>query len=190
MEKITVWTRQDKEILNSFDHGVYRCKEEYINQKMEDFSDYYKKLYHWYSKKAEAIVPKPDDSIKYPIWVSVDEEMQLRPNEDSVILKLSIPKEEVIITDIEKWGYVVNFLYLPKNKEDYEAHKELLKNYQINDPTELIMGDLRNFYPQLTQKIKKSWDRLFEKYTISNTRQGTIWQICKKDIVEIIEDGK
>jgi len=52
------------------------------------------------------------------------------------------------------------------------------------------MGDLRNFYPQLKQKIKKNWDRLFEKYTISNTRQGTIWQICKKDIVEIIEDGK
>ena len=108
----------------------------------------------------------------------------------TVIVKPSIPKEEVVITDIEKQAYVINFLYLSKNKEDYDTHKELLNNYQINDPTELIMGDLRNFYPQLKQKIKKNWDRLFEKYTISNTRQGTIWQICKKDIVEIIEDGK
>jgi len=187
MEKITVWTRQDKKILKSFNDGIYRCKEDYINQKMENFSDYYKKLYQWYSKKAKAIVEKPDDSIKYPIWVSIDEDMQLQPNEDSVIIKLSIPKEKIVITDIEKWGYVVNFLYLPKDEADYKEHQETLKKYQINDPTALIMGDLGNFYPQLKRKVKKSWDRLFDDYRISDIRQGTIWQIREEDIVEIIE---
>ena len=189
MEKITVWTRQDKKILESFNNGIYRCKEDYINQKMENFSDYYKKLYQWYSKKAKAIVEKPDESIKYPIWVSIDKDMQLRPNEDSVILKLSIPKEKIVITDIEKWGYVVNFLYLPKDKADYKEHQETLKKYQISDPTALIMGDLGNFHPQLKRKVKKSWDRLFDDYRISDVRQGTIWEIREEDIVEIIEGG-
>jgi hypothetical protein len=187
MEKINVWTRQDKAILEAFENDIYRCKEEYINQKMENFSDYYKKLYKWYSKKAKAIVPKPDDSIQYPIWVSIDEDMQLRPNDNSVILKLSIPKDRVVITDIEKWGYVVNFLYLPKDEKDYKSHQETLKKYQIGDPTALIMGDLGNFYPQLKRKVEKSWNRLFDDYTISDIRQGTIWQIQREDIVEIIE---
>lgn len=190
MEKINVWTRQDKAILEAFEDGIYRCKEEYINQKMENFSDYYKKLYKWYSKKAKAIVPKPDGSIKYPIWVSIDEDMQLRPNDNSVILKLSVPKDRVVITDIEKWGYVVNFLYLPKDEADYKSHQETLKKYQIGDPTDLIMGDLGNFYPQLKRKVEKSWDRLFEDYTISDIRQGTIWQIREDDILEIIKGEK
>lgn len=190
MEKITVWTRQDKAILDVFNDGIYRCKEEYINQKMENFSEYYKKLYRWYTKKAKAIVPKPEDSIKYPIWVSIDKDMQLRPNDNSIILKLSIPKDEIVITDMEKWGYIVNFLYLPRDASDYKAHQETLRKYDISDPTALIMGDLRNFYPQLKRKVEKSWNRLFEDYTISNIRQGTIWQIREKDIVEIIEGEK
>ena len=187
MPNLTVWTRQDKKILDSFEDGIYRCKEQYINQKMENFSDYYKNLYKWYTKKAKKIVPKPDPSVKYPIWVSIDKDMQLRPNEDSIILKLSIPKEKIVITDLEKWGYVVNFLYLPKNEKDYKKHKKILQRYQINDPTELIMGDKGNFYPQLKQKVKKSWDRLFDDYTISDIRQGTIWQIKKNQIIDIIK---
>ncbi|MDW7667331.1 MAG: DUF3841 domain-containing protein [Bacillota bacterium] len=186
MENITLWTRQDKKILESFKNGIYRCKEEYINEKMENFSDYYKKIYKWYSKKAEKIVPKPDNDIEYPVWVSPDEDMQLRPNSESIILKLSVPKNKVVITDSEKWGYVVNFLYLPKGEEDYKEHKKLLKKYNINDPTEIIMG---NFYPQLKRKVEKSWDRLFEDYSISETRQGTIWEIHRNDIVEIIEEN-
>jgi len=187
MDKITLWTRQNKKILNSFENGIYRCKEEYIDEKMENFSDYYKKLYKWYSRKAEKIVPKPDQEIKYPIWVSVDEDMQLRPNDDSIIFKLSIPKNKVIITDSEKWGYVVNFMYLPKGDKDYKEHKEILKKYNISDPTELIMGDTGNFYPQLKRKVEKSWDRLFQDYNISDVRQGTIWEIHEEDIIEVLK---
>jgi len=189
MEKLTLWTRQNKKILDSFENGIYRCKEEYIEEKMENFSNYYKKLYKWYSRRAEKIVPKPDPDIKYPIWVSVDEDMQLRPNDDSVIFKLSIPENKVIITDSEKWGYVVNFMYLPKGEDDYKKHKETLKKYNISDPTEIIMGDKGNFYPQLKKKIEKSWDRLFEDYSISDVRQGTIWEIREKDIIEIIKES-
>jgi hypothetical protein len=115
--------------------------------------------------------------------------MQLRPNDDSVIFKLSIPENKVIITDSEKWGYVVNFMYLPKGEDDYKKHKDTLKKYNISDPTEIIMGDKGNFYPQLKKKIEKSWDRLFEDYSISDVRQGTIWEIREEDIIEIIKES-
>jgi hypothetical protein len=51
------------------------------------------------------------------------------------------------------------------------------------------MGDKGNFYPQLKKKIEKSWDRLFEDYSISDVRQGTIWEIREEDIIEIIKES-
>lgn len=186
MSKIKVWTRQNEKILDVLNNtGVYYCKEEYIDYKMENFSEYYKKLYNWYTKEAEKIVPKPCPSIKYPIWVSIDEAIQLQPVAGTVILELLIPKERLVITDMEKWGYVVNFFYLPKDIEDYKAHQYELKRYNISNPAELIMGDLGNFHPILKNKVKKSWKRLFDDYSLSGVRQGTLWEIHENDIIKI-----
>lgn len=188
---MNVWTRQDKKILDEIKKNKkYFCKEEYINKKMEDFSGYYKNLYKWYSKRAEKIINKPCEDVKYPIWVSLDEEMRLQPVEGQVILKLSIDKERLVITDFEKWGYVVNYLYLPLNKDDYNEHKEELKKYNIGDPTALVNGDLGNFYPILKNKVINSWERLFMDYELSSVKQATLWQIKEEDIVDIIDGDK
>lgn len=181
-----VWTRQNSEVLEEIKkNGFYTCKEEYVNLKMEDFSDYYKKLYKWYSQRAEKIVPKPSRDIECPIWVSIDEEMQLRSVEGTVILELEIDEDKVIITDSEKWGYVVNFFYLPKSREDLKNHNEELEKYGIGDEAALIMGNKGNFYPLIKSKIEESWERLFEPYVLSDIRQGTIWKIKKEDIKSI-----
>lgn len=181
-----VWTRQDRNVMEEIEQkGYYICKEEYINKKMENFSDYYKKLYKWYTDRAEKIVPKPCESIKYPVWVSIDEEMQLRPVEGTVILELEVDEDKVVITDMEKWGYVVNFFYLPKDRADLAKHDEELKKYGIGDESALIMGNKGNFYPLMKQKIEKSWERLFEPYLLSEVRQGTLWKIRKEDIKSV-----
>jgi len=190
MEKIKVWTRQDKRVLEVLKtEGTYRCKSNYIDEKMENFSDYYKKLYQWYSHKAKEIVPKPDASIEYPVWVSIDEDLQLQHTEGTVILVMEVPAEQVLITDMEKWGYVVNFFYLPYDHEDADAHDKELKRFGIGDEASLIMGDKGNFYPLLKRKIEQSWNRLFEPYKISDYRQGTLWEIKSEWIVEIIGEG-
>jgi len=49
----------------------------------------------------------------------------------------------------------------------------------------LTMSHEGNFYPQLKRKIQNSWERLFQDYTISNYRQGTLWEIRKEWIVDI-----
>lgn len=187
---IRVWTRQDKRVLSIIEaEGVYYCQAEYIEAKMENFSNYYKQLYKWYVARAEKIVARPHADIQYPIWVSIDEDMQLQPVDDTIILELEIDERNVLITDSEKWGYVVNFLYLPLNQEDLKRHDNELKRYGISNESALIMSNKGNFYPLLKRKIEKSWDRLFDDYSLSNIRQGTIWEIRKSDIVKVIDGG-
>lgn len=183
-----VYTRQDERILEALNQkGFYYCKESYINEKMENFSSYYKGLYQWYSQHMEKRISKPLKEIKFPIWVSPDKDFQLQPVKGQVILKLSIDSERVLITDMEKWGYIVNHFYLPYDEADYKKHQQTIKKYGISDPTDLINGDLGNFYPLLKKKVKKSWERLFDAYNLSSSRQGTIWMIKQSDILEILK---
>jgi len=183
-----VWTRQHLDVLETLNKfGIYRVKEKYIDIKMEEFSDYYKKLYDWYSIRAEKIVSKQDENIKYPIWVSIDEKMQLQYVPNTVILELEIEDDKIVITDMEKWGYVVNYFYLPYDNKDLMDHYKELEKYNIADEGEIAMGGLGNHYPLLKRKIIKSWDRLFEDYKLSNIRQGTIWEIKKENIISIVK---
>lgn len=182
-----VWTRQHPDVLKTLlETGTYRCKPEYISMKMEEYDDYYMKLYSWYMKRAEKIVKKPQ-GVDYPIWVSIDEDMQLQLVDDSVIIEMDIQEELVVVTDLEKWGYVVNYFYLPRNHEDLRKHHHELQRYGIHDETSITMGANGNFYPLLKRKITDSWDRLFENYTLSNIRQGTVWELRKEWITDVIE---
>lgn len=110
----------------------------------------------------------------------------LQPSEDTVILEIEVEKHKVVITDLEKWGYVVNYWYVPLNKEDEEKHNyELIKN-GIGDESALYMSHKGNFYPLLRNKIIKSWDRIFEGSSSQNSiTQATIWEIKKEWIVSI-----
>lgn len=182
-----VWTRQHPDVLKTLlETGTYTCKSEYISMKMEEYSDYYKNLYSWYMKRADKIVAKPDH-VEYPIWVSIDEDVQLQLVDHSVIIELDIDEEHVVVTDMEKWGYVVNYFYLPRTHEDLQKHYKELERFGIHDETSITMGPNGNFYPLLKRKITDSWERLFEDYTLSDIRQGTVWELKKEWITNVIE---
>jgi hypothetical protein len=185
-EKIKLWTRQDKNILKDLEqNGTYRVKKEYIIQKNDNISDYYLKLYDWYISQAEKIVSRPE-GVTYPIWLSTSCEMMLQPAKDTVILEIEVEKQKVVITDFEKWGYVVNYWYVPLNKEDEEKHNSELKKNGIVDESSLYMSHKGNFYPMLRNKIIKSWDRIFQiSPTQNNITQVTLWEIKKEWIVNI-----
>lgn len=187
-EKVKLWTRQHKNILNDLEeNGVYRVKKEYILNKMDTISNYYLSLYDWYGRNAEKLVVRPEGA-SYPIWLSVSEDMMLQPTEDTVILEIEIDKDKVVYTDVDKWGYVVNYFYLPIDKEDEEDHDEELKKFGVHDDCSLIMGDKGNFYPLLKNKVMKSWERLFEPSTDENALlQATVWEIKKEWIVNILK---
>lgn len=185
--KIKLWTRQHKDILTDLEkYGVYRVKKEYILQKLDSITPFYLKVYGWYTQKAAKIVSKPE-AVEYPIWLSTTKDMMLQPIEDTVVLELEVDRKYVIITDQEKWGYVINFWYLPLDREDERKHNEELKKYGIPDESALCMSSKGNFYPILRDKIKRSWDRLFDNnIRFCNLTQATLWEIRKEWIVDII----
>lgn len=185
--KVRLWTRQHKNILDELDkHGVYRVKKEYITEKMDTMSNYYLDLYEWYGRNADKIVPRPEGVI-YPIWLSTSSDMMLQPVEDTVILEVEVDRKDVIYTDMGRWGYVVNYFYLPIDQEDEQRHNEELEKYGINNESSLISGDKGNFYPLLKNKIIKSWERLFEPFEdTGQVVQATIWEIKKEWVKDII----
>ncbi|WML34709.1 DUF3841 domain-containing protein [Clostridium sp. OS1-26] len=183
-EKVKIWTRQDENILDVLENEErYIVKKEYIENKLESCAKYYFEVYSWYTNKASEIVLKPHD-VKYPVWVSITPDFMLQQTPGTVILELLVEKDLVIVTDSEKWDRVVNFWYLPLSKEDEEEYDKKLKDYGISNCSNAYMS---GFYPHLKNEIIKSWDRLFDNsYSLSNLKQGTIWEVKKEWVQRVI----
>lgn len=81
---------------------------------------------------------------------------------------------------------MVNYWYVPLNKEDEEKHDKELKKNGIADESALYMSHKGNFYSLLRNKIIKSWNRIFETSPTQNIiTQATLWEIKKEWIVDI-----
>lgn len=186
METMTLWTRQVPEVWEELQtSGAYYVKEEYIRKKNGEISDYYLELYRWYTKEAGSYVDIPE-RLQYPIWLCVSEEVMLQPVENTVILKLEVPKDKVVICNMEAWGYVVNYWYVPLDDADAKRHKEELKRYGIGEEDELISTSKGNFYPMLKRKIKDSWKRVFTMPPANdNDAVATIWEIRREWVKEV-----
>lgn len=184
-EKVKVWTRQHENILEIIEKkGRYIVKKDYIESKMESCAKFYFEVYSWYTRKAQEIVPKPYD-VKYPIWVSLNENYMLQNIQGTVILELLLDKGLIIEMDAEKWDRIVNLWYVPKDEKDEEEYDKKLVKYGISNCSSAYMS---NFYPHLKREIINSWDRLFDSsYSQSNLRQGTIWEVKSEWIINVIK---
>ncbi|MBE7721978.1 MAG: DUF3841 domain-containing protein [Lacrimispora celerecrescens] len=181
-EKIKVWTKQHENIRNDLDqNGRYLVKKEYIVNKMEEHAGIYLDTYNWLYHSASKFMEIPNDA-KYPIWVSVTEESKIQNSEGNVLLEILVDPEKLFIMDLDKWGYIVNYMYIPKDPEDAREHDVLLKRYGIDDSTAYMSP----FYPSVKNKIRKSWDRLFDaEIELSPARVGIIWEVKKEWIVKM-----
>lgn len=180
------WTRQVASVWATLQEtGHYHVKKEYIEQKNGDLAEYYIKLYEWYTKAARRYIHISAD-FHYPIWMNVSENLMLQPAEDTVILRLDVPKDNFIICNYDKWGYRMNYWYVPLNEEDEQKHNAELQKLGIAAEDKLISSNQGNFYPLLKRKIIDSWDRIF---TISpntpETTVGTCWELKKEWVLEV-----
>lgn len=172
---LQAYTRQHLQVLKTLEQtGVYRVQKSHIEEKNGAISQYYLELYDWYVRHAERPVPRPEGA-EYPIWLFLEEENKLPPLSGSVCLELEIPRDLVVLTDVERWGYRVNYLYIPMDEKDRDAREAELKRNGIGNETALIQTGKGNFYPLLKRKIIQSWDRVFEDpATGSGLCQGTV----------------
>jgi len=180
--KVKVWTKQHANILDDLEkNGRYIVKKEYIEQKMGEHARLYLDVYNWYRGAAEKIVPAPGD-VEYPIWVSLNENEKIGNSDGNVLLEVEVDSDLLITMDIDKWGRIVNYMYIPKDDADQEAHDKLLESYGTDD----CMAYMSSFFPVIKKKIQKSWDRLFdESFTLSPVRLGTLWELRKEWIINV-----
>lgn len=181
-----LWTRQVPQVWEEIQHtGIYTVKKEYIQLKNDTISDFYINLYQWYTKAARKHLAI-EAELEYPIWLSVSEEMMLQPTKDTVIFKLEVPDQEVIICNMNAWGFRVNYWYVPVDAEDEKRHNDELKRMGIADEADLVLTDKGNFYPALRKKIVDSWDRVFTLEAEKEIdRVATIWKIKKEWVKEV-----
>lgn len=156
-----VWTRQVSAMWEELENcGIYHVKREYIEEKNDTIADFYIKLYEWYTKEARKYIDIPEE-LKYPVWLSTSEDYMLQPVEGTVVLELEIPEGKYLLCSMDRWGYRVNYWYIPLNERDEEQYKEELKRYGISAEDDLVLTDKGNFYPLLRRKIISSWQRVF-----------------------------
>ncbi|SHK36191.1 DUF3841 domain-containing protein [Hespellia stercorisuis] len=185
-ENVVLWTRQLPQVWEELqEKGVYRVKEEYIVLKNDTIADYYLELYRWYTREAGKYLElEPEE--QYPVWLSLDEGNMLQPTENTVILKLEIPRNQFLFCNTDAWGYRVNYWYIPTDDEDAKKHEAELKRYGIHSDDEIILTDKGNFYPALKRKITDSWERVFTLKTDKKEMMvATAWEIRREWVKEV-----
>lgn len=190
METRQVWTRQHPEVLHTLERGeVYRVSEAHVKAKNDTISDYYLELYRWYTLHGKRYCPAPEGAT-LPIWVSLSTQSMLQPVEGSAVLRLEVPEDQLLITDMNMWGYRVNYWYIPTDPQDEARHQAELQRYGIVNQTALIQTDKGNFYPLLKRKIQASWERLFTCPPANPAdAQGTLWELRPQWLREVISRG-
>lgn len=185
MSKITVWTKQHESILKTLNsEGRYTAKKEFIFKDLGEHAHLVLETYDWLVKNTPNIYNKPQDA-EYPIWVSFSKEATMMPTDKSVIIELIIDLDLITRVNINKWGAILNYSYIPENEDDEKRHKGILDRYNISDAKALIS----QFYPEIKREVINSWSRLFDQsISLGNDNcYGNIWEIKKEWIVKIIK---
>ena len=187
MAKITVWTKQNKAVLEQLERdGRFIAREDYMRKAMEDTSDIMFLVYRWLSAHMPTQEYRPADA-KFPVWVSPIKEATMLPEPGQPVLELQLDKELVAYADITKWTSIINYAYIPRDEADNAAHNALLQNYGISDAKAVMTP----FYPQIKRIVMDSWDRLFDDSVVlpggRAGRYGLIWEVRKEWIKQVIK---
>lgn len=179
-DKVRLYTSQSVEVFNILkEQKACYVKREYIIKKYQEVSGVFLEGYNWYRTKAPNFVKKPEGA-EYPYWAFTEAEYAGWYPE-SVLITLEVPVDEVVFFRIEDWNNILNLGYLPKDKKEGEHFDKLLENYGIKNKMDVFA---KPFYPDLKQKVKKSWDNLFLYHNLAKDGtierrhlQGGLWEL-------------
>lgn len=179
-----VWTKQNENVASVLaETGRYIAKKDYVFHDLGEHAPLVLEVYDWLVKNSPAAHQRPAD-VEYPIWVSVSKEATMLPSEGTVILELELDPALVTMVNIDKWGAILNYSYIPADAEDAKRHLQVLDQYGISD----AKAYMSQFYPQIKREIISSWNRLFDDSIImGNTNcYGNIWEIKSEWVRNIL----
>ena len=151
METVFAWTRQVKEVLEEIERtGSYHVREEYVRAKNGEISDYYLELYRWYTRQARRRIEIPAE-YDLPIWLSLTEAQKLPPAPGTVSFTLEIPADHIVIADMDKWGYRVNYMYVPVDPADERRHNRV---FVPSDNMDNNVGTIWEIRPEWIREVE------------------------------------
>ncbi|MBU5625468.1 DUF3841 domain-containing protein [Oscillibacter sp. MSJ-2] len=178
MGKCKVWTKQHISVLEQLEcQGRYTSKREYVALTLEEHTDLVLEAYDWLVRNSPGAAFRPADA-EYPVWVSYRQDAAMLPQQDTVLLELTMDEALITPIHVSKWGTILNFSYIPADANDARRHSKLLAEYGVSD----AKAYLSRFYPEIREEIVDSWDRLFDDsvHLGSELRYGTIWEVRRE----------
>ena len=143
MAKITVWSKQHENVWKVLQEtGRYTVKREYIIKDLKEHSELVLDTYEWLVKNGPDYRNKPAD-VEFPVWVSFRQDATMLPEKGRVILELEIEESLITRVNFTKWGMILNYSYIPADKEDEKRHKELLEAYGVRTRRHICRSSIR-----------------------------------------------
>lgn len=180
MDNIRLWTIQPVEVYEELTKtGRFICNPALSDNIAEPMFD---DAYKWLDKQMEKRVGSKPKGVTYPIWAwhtfnwkhkKPDLRMSGYANrgEKLVAIEIEIPDREVLLTDFDSWGFVLNKWFLSSGNteeecdKDEEEYKALPKNKQ-------------------KKALEKSWENIFDLGPFCNDWtwrgryiQATFWEL-------------
>ena len=185
VETIQVWTKQHRAVLEELERiGRYTAKKAYVELENGDCAPIILEAYNWLVGHAPGGEGRPADA-EYPVWVSFSRDLAMLPQEDHVLLELTVDRALVTPIHVAKWGTILNYSYLPQDEADAQRHRALLQLYRVSD----TQAYLSQFYPEIKREIVASWDRLFDDTVQINSdlRYGVLWEVQRTWVTQVIQ---
>ena len=181
-----VWTRQSVKAWEELkENGVFRIKKRYVAQKYGDISATFMLCYDWLASNAENYLERPVGA-SGPIWLALRPDFMPCPSDNTLVIELEIDSKDLLVFDMGKWDYILNYWYIPIDEDDARAFKREMDEKGIPNQSEAVMTE---FHPILKRKIIASWTRLFDnRIRVSGNDQAICWEL-KKEWVKGI-DGR
>lgn len=181
-----LWTAQTKPVLDCIlKEGRAVAKTAYVDQKYQEAAWVFQEAYGFFRKALAERLPAPEGA-ETPYWLQCSERFVFQ-GAGSWLLELAVPQERVLLFEREKWEKVLNLSYIGKDAAEEAAFSEELLRAGLSTSFEAFATP---FYPMQKQKIKKSWERLFERTAEEPDKlAAAVWEIRKEDLVRYQEAG-
>ena len=177
--KLVLYTAQTEIVFESLEKtGEYFVKKEYIEKKYGEVAFIMLHAYDWFVSIFKEKVFKPETG-EYPVWLFSDPKYAKVSSLQKVI-KLEIPKDEVILFDNRGWERILSCSYVGIDRSDEDKFDNKMRLQGIDCG---FTAFEKPFYPQIKSEIKNSWNRIFD-IDKDNVLRGATWMLKKEWIVE------
>lgn len=186
-----LWTIQPKEVYEEVIRNGYCVTDPSKTEWIE--VEQFRKAYDWLIQEMVKVVPKPCEiEVTYPWWAyyKMDGKTDLtlsdinfldEPGTVMMALELEVPDNEVLLSDLDAWHFVLNDMWIDDSTDEDSWNKCL--EYFDSLPIEVA------------EEVKiKSWDKVFDLTPIvtdwktnGQDIQATFWVLRKEYVVSATE---